>query len=48
MLTADHTAYGGVASNITPINPGGLGSKWCGSTFIGKLSFDLTLNSNVK
>jgi hypothetical protein len=23
-------------------------SKWCGATVIGKLSFDLTLNSNIK
>jgi len=31
--------------NITAINPGGIGSNWCGSTFIAKLSADLTLGS---
>ena len=30
VLTADHTAYGS-SGNITPINPGGLPSKWCGA-----------------
>jgi uncharacterized protein (TIGR02001 family) len=43
-FTSDHTA-GGIAS--TPINPGGPGSKWCGATFIAKLSADLTL-ANLK
>ena len=47
VLTGDHTATFG-SGNITPINPGGLRSKWCSPTFIGKLSFDLTLHSNVK
>jgi uncharacterized protein (TIGR02001 family) len=46
VLTADHTAYGGGPASA--INPLGLNSKWCSPTFIGKLSFDLTLNSNVK
>ncbi|MEN3380741.1 MAG: hypothetical protein V7608_785, partial [Hyphomicrobiales bacterium] len=23
-------------------------SKWCSATVIGKVSFDLTLNSNIK
>jgi len=32
-------------SNITAINPGGLGSNWCSSTFIAKLSFDTTLSA---
>jgi hypothetical protein len=48
VLTSDHTAYGGAPGAITTINPGGLSSKWCSPAFIGKLSFDLTLNSNVK
>ena len=30
-------------ANITPTNPSGLGSNWCGATFIAKLSVDLTL-----
>lgn len=32
-------------SNVTAINPGGLGSKWCSEAFIAKLSFDTTLNA---
>jgi hypothetical protein len=31
--------------NATPINTGGIGSKWCGSTFIAKLSADVTLGA---
>ena len=34
-------------ANITPTNPSGLGSNWCGATFIAKLSVDLTL-ANLK
>jgi hypothetical protein len=44
VLTGDHTATFNVA-NITPINPSGLGSRWCGAAFIAKLSADLTLSS---
>jgi uncharacterized protein (TIGR02001 family) len=40
-FTSDHTATFG-ASNVSPINPGGAGSNWCGATFIAKLSVDLT------
>src|SRR5271157_3325348 len=47
VLTSDHTASVGVG-NISAINPSGLGSNWCGSTFIAKLSFDLTANTNLK
>ena len=42
-FTSDPTASG--ISDVTAINPSGLGSKWCGSTFIAKLSADLTLGS---
>ncbi|HVV42366.1 MAG TPA: TorF family putative porin [Nitrobacter sp.] len=45
-FTSDFTA-GGV-NNITSINPSGAGSNWCGSTFIAKLSADLTAMSNLK
>ncbi len=45
-FTSDHTAN--QAGNVTAINPGGIGSKWCGSTFVVKLTADLTLNQNVK
>ncbi|MBI4725192.1 MAG: hypothetical protein HY765_09505 [Rhodomicrobium sp.] len=47
VLTADHTATFSPA-NITPTNPSGLGSSWCGSAFVAKLSFDLTANTNLK
>lgn len=35
-------------TNVTPINPGGTGSNWCGSTGIAKLSVDLTAMTNLK
>jgi hypothetical protein len=35
-------------ANITPINPGGAGSNWCGATGIVKLSADLTAMTNLK
>jgi hypothetical protein len=47
VLTGDQTATFSPA-NISPINPGGLGSKWCNATFIVKLSADLTMNTNLK
>ncbi len=47
VLTADHTASFNVG-NVTAINTTGLGSNWCGSTFVAKLSFDLTANTNLK
>jgi hypothetical protein len=42
-FTSDFTASG--ITNVTPINPSGLGSNWCGARFIAKLSADLTLGS---
>ena len=43
-FTSDPGAGG--AGNITPINPApGIGSNWCGATFIAKLTADLTLGS---
>jgi uncharacterized protein (TIGR02001 family) len=47
VLTGDHTASFN-PGNITSINPSGLGSNWCGATFVAKLSADLTLNTNIK
>ena len=41
-FTSDFNA--GQLNNATPINPGGIGSKWCGDTFIAKLSADATLS----
>jgi uncharacterized protein (TIGR02001 family) len=35
-------------TSITPINPGGAGSNWCGATGIVKLSADLTAMTNLK
>jgi hypothetical protein len=45
-FTSDHTAT--FTGSFTPINIGGFGSKWCGATFVAKLSADLTLNANIK
>ena len=42
-FTSDPTATG--TTDVTPINPSGVGSNWCGATFIAKLSADLTLGS---
>jgi hypothetical protein len=47
VLTADHTATFS-SGNVTTINPSGLGSNWCGATFVAKLSFDATANTNLK
>ncbi len=35
-------------TNVTPINPTGAGSNWCGAAGIAKLSFDLTALTNLK
>jgi len=42
-FTGDHTA-GFNPSAVTAIN-GGNASKWCGATFMAKLSFDMTLDA---
>jgi hypothetical protein len=34
--------------NITPQNPNGLGTDWCGAAFIAKLSASIDFNSNLK
>jgi uncharacterized protein (TIGR02001 family) len=36
------------STNVTPINPSGVGSNWCGSAGIAKLSVDLTAMTNLK
>jgi hypothetical protein len=41
--TGDHTAAFGGGSAVTPINPSGLVSNWCGAAFIAKLSVDTAL-----
>jgi hypothetical protein len=45
-FTSDFQASSG--GNFSPINPSGIGSNWCGSTFIAKLSADLTAMTNLK
>jgi hypothetical protein len=44
-FTSDWTAGAGTAANANLINPGGVGSNWCGATGIAKLSIDTTLNA---
>ncbi len=41
-FTSDYTASG--TSNVTAINPSGLGSNWCGAAYIAKLSFAANLS----
>ena len=45
-FTSDHTAVR--HAHITPINPTGVGSNWCGGRFVARLSADLTVNTNLK
>jgi uncharacterized protein (TIGR02001 family) len=45
-FTSDHTA--GAGTSFTTINPTGVSSKWCGGTFVARLSADLTVNTNIK
>lgn len=45
-FTSDYTAS--FSNSFSPINPTGVGSKWCGATGIAKLSVDLTAASNLK
>jgi hypothetical protein len=46
-FTSDFSATTSPAA-VTAINPGGASSRWCGATFVARLSADLTINSNVK
>jgi uncharacterized protein (TIGR02001 family) len=45
-FTSDYTAK--FSSSFSPINPSGVGSNWCGSAGIVKLSADLTAMTNLK
>lgn len=45
-LTSDYTTT--KLGAVTPNNPGGFSSNWCGDTFIAKLGVDLTAASNLK
>jgi len=42
------SAFNSTGTNVTPINPTGAGSNWCGAAGIAKLSFDLTAMTNLK
>ena len=44
VFTSDQTASFG-AGNVTAQNPGGLGSNWCGATFVAKLSIATALSA---
>jgi hypothetical protein len=45
-FTSAYNASG--TTNVTPINPLGTGSNWCGAAGIAKLSADLTAIANLK
>ena len=51
-FTSDFSARGNITANsgtfLTPINPSGVGSNWCGAAGIVKLSADLTALTNLK
>ena len=50
-FTSDFTARGNITQRrhfLTPINPAGVGSNWCGAAGIVKLSADLTAMTNLK
>src|SRR3954468_3406557 len=52
-FTSDFSARGNVngtnlGTSVTPINPTGVGSNWCGAAGIVKLSADLTAITNLK
>jgi uncharacterized protein (TIGR02001 family) len=51
-FTSDFAARGnitaGSGTSITPINPTGVGSSWCGAAGIVRLSADLTAMTNLK
>lgn len=48
VYTSDYSTRNFNPGFITPINPGGFGSNWCGATGIVKLSADLTAMTNLK
>jgi uncharacterized protein (TIGR02001 family) len=51
-FTSDYSSRGNIApalgTSVTPINPTGVASNWCGATGIAKLSVDLTAMTNLK
>jgi uncharacterized protein (TIGR02001 family) len=47
LLTGDNNARSAL-EYVTPTNPTGLSSNWCGETFVAKLSVDMTAGGNLK
>ena len=51
-FTSDFAARGNInaftGTEVTAINPSGVGSNWCSARFIAKLSADLTAMTNLK
>lgn len=47
VLTADPNATFS-PGNVTALNPGGFGSKWCGASFIAAMKFDLVASQHLK
>jgi hypothetical protein len=47
-FTSDYTANQFNLANVSLINPGGIGSNWCGAAGTVKLSADLTAVTNLK
>jgi hypothetical protein len=48
VFTSDYSTRNFNAGFVTPTNPGGFGSSWCGAVGIVKLSADLTAMTNLK
>jgi hypothetical protein len=48
VFTSDYSTTNFNAGFITPTNPGGFGSNWCGAAGVVKLSADLTAMTNLK
>jgi uncharacterized protein (TIGR02001 family) len=48
VFTSDYSTRSFSVGNITPTNPGGFGSNWCGAAGVVKLSADLTAMTNLK
>jgi uncharacterized protein (TIGR02001 family) len=47
-FTSDYSTRSFSPAFITPINPGGFGSNWCGAAGVVKFSADLTAMTNLK
>jgi hypothetical protein len=48
VYTSDYATRSFSPAFITPTNPGGFGSNWCGAAGIVKLSADLTAMTSLK